>query len=87
MPEEYLREHPDGYKYSTFKRAVRRQKYHVRVVGHVDHLAGDQMYIDYAGDKLEIVDAVRRCGLCWSAVQTMLVGGARCAIPGCKPAG
>ena len=57
LHEEYLREHPDGYKYSTFKRAVRRQKYHVRVVGHVDHLAGDQMYIDYAGDKLEIVDA------------------------------
>ena len=57
LHDEYLREHPDGYKYSTFKRAVRRQKYHVRVVGHVDHLAGDQMYIDYAGDKLEIVDA------------------------------
>ena len=45
------------YKYSTFKRAVRRQKYHVRVVGHVEHLAGGQMYIDYAGDKLDIVDA------------------------------
>ena len=57
LHDEYFREHPDGYKYSTFKRAVRRQKYHVRVVGHVDHLAGDQMYIDYAGDKLEIVDA------------------------------
>ena len=25
-------------------------------VGHVEHLAGDQMYIDYAGDKLEVVD-------------------------------
>ena len=47
LHDEYLREHPDGYKYSNFKRAV----------GHVDHLAGDQMYIDYAGDKLEIVDA------------------------------
>lgn len=57
LHEEYLREHPDGYKYSTFKRAVRRQKYHVRVVGHVEHLAGGQMYIDYAGDKLDIVDA------------------------------
>jgi transposase len=58
LHEEYLREHPDGYKYSTFKCAVRRQKYHVRVVDHVEHRAGDQMYIDYAGDKLEIVDAV-----------------------------
>ena len=29
-----------------------------RAVGHVEHYAGDQMYIDYAGDKLEVVDAV-----------------------------
>ena len=57
LHDEYLREHPDGYQYSTFKRAVRRQKYQVRAIGHVEHLAGDQMYIDYAGDKLEIVDA------------------------------
>ena len=58
LHEEYLREHPNGYKYSTFKRAVRRQKYHVRVVDHVEHLAGDQMYIDYTSDKLEIMDAM-----------------------------
>ena len=44
LHEEYLREHPDGYKYSTFKCAVRRQKYHVRVVGHVYHLAGDHQF-------------------------------------------
>lgn len=54
---EYLSEHPDGYLYSNFKRAVRQYKYQVRAVGHVEHLAGDQMYIDYAGDKLEVVDA------------------------------
>lgn len=57
LHEEYLREHPDGYQYSNFKRAVRRYKYQSRAVGHVEHMAGDQMYIDYAGDKLEIVDA------------------------------
>lgn len=27
------------------------------VVGHVEHYAGDQMYIDYAGDKLELIDS------------------------------
>ena len=57
LHDEYLREHPDGYLYSAFKRAVRRQRYQVRAIGHVEHLAGDQMYIDYAGDKLEIVDS------------------------------
>ena len=25
-------------------------------VGHVEHYAGDQMYIDFAGDRLEVVD-------------------------------
>lgn len=58
LHEEYLREHPDGYQYSNFKRAIRRYRYQTRAVGHVEHLAGDQMYIDYAGDKLEIIDAV-----------------------------
>ena len=27
------------------------------VVGHFEHYAGDQMYIDFAGDKLEVVDS------------------------------
>lgn len=57
LHEEYLHNHPDGYLYSNFKRAVRRYKYQTKAIGHVEHLAGDQMYIDYAGDKLEIVDA------------------------------
>ena len=57
LHEEYLSERPGGYRYSNFKRAIRRYKYQLKAVGHVEHLAGDQMYIDYAGDKLEIVDA------------------------------
>ena len=57
LHEEYLREHPDGYLYSNFKRAVRQYRYQTKAVGHVEHLAGDQMYIDFAGDKLEVVDA------------------------------
>ena len=56
LHEEYLREHPDGYRYSNFKRAIRTYRYQTRAVGHVEHYAGDQMYVDYAGDRLEIVD-------------------------------
>lgn len=26
------------------------------VVGHIEHYAGDQIYIDFASDKLEIID-------------------------------
>lgn len=57
LHEEYLREHPEGYRYSSFKYAIRCYRFQTRAVGHVEHMAGDQMYIDYAGDKLEIVDA------------------------------
>ena len=33
LHEEYLREHPDGYLYSNFKRAIRQYKYQVREIG------------------------------------------------------
>ncbi len=56
LHEEYRKEHPDGYQYTQFKLAIRAYKCQTRTVGHVEHLAGDQMHIDYAGDKLEIVD-------------------------------
>ena len=56
LHEEYQKAHPDGYQYTQFKQAIRAYKCQIRAVGHVEHLAGDQMYIDYAGDKLEIVD-------------------------------
>ena len=54
--KEYHAEYPDGYQLSSFKRAVRQYKFHVKVVGHVEHYAADQMYIDFAGDRLEVVD-------------------------------
>ena len=56
--EEYHKTHPDGYKHSNFKRLLREYTLEVKAVGHVEHLAGDQMYIDFAGDKPEVVDAV-----------------------------
>lgn len=54
--EEYRSDHPDGFQESAFKRAVRQYRFHTKVVGHVEHYAADQMYIDFAGDKLEVVD-------------------------------
>ena len=55
--EEYIRSHPGGYQRSAFGRYLQRYTLSTRAVGHVEHYAGDQMYIGYAGDKLEIVDA------------------------------
>ena len=56
LHEEYRKGHPDGYQYTPFKLAIRGYECQTRAVGHVEHMAGDQMYIDYAGDKLEVVD-------------------------------
>lgn len=54
--KEYHAEFPDGYHLSSFKRAVRQYKFHIKVIGHVEHYAADQMYIDFAGDRLEVID-------------------------------
>lgn len=54
--EEYAREHPDGYRHASFGIRLRCYMLSTRVIGHVEHYAGDQMYIDFAGDRLEVVD-------------------------------
>lgn len=56
--EEYRATHPDGYQETAFKQAVRQYSLHTKVVGHVEHYAADQMYIDFAGDKLEVVEEI-----------------------------
>ncbi len=35
---------------------IRRYRLETRVIGHVEHYAADQMYIDFAGDRLGIAD-------------------------------
>lgn len=54
--KEYLKTYPDGYKHAQFEALFYRYRLETKAVGHVEHYAGDQMYIDFAGDKLEIVD-------------------------------
>ena len=54
--KEYHTEYPDSYQLSSFKRIIREYRFHIKVVGHVEHYAADQMYIDFAGDRLEVVD-------------------------------
>lgn len=40
--KEYHAEYPDGLQLSSFKRAVRQYKFHIKAVGHVEHYAADQ---------------------------------------------
>jgi transposase/putative transposon-encoded protein len=54
--EEYRRDHPDGYRSSSFGRYIQHYRVISRPIGHVEHYAADQMYIDFAGDRLQVVD-------------------------------
>ena len=54
--EEYIKKHPDGFRVSQFKQYFNTWKAQVNPVMHMEHKVGDKMYVDYAGDKLSIVD-------------------------------
>ena len=54
--EEYRANRPDGYGHASFGLYIQRYRLVSRPVGHVEHYAADQMYIDFAGDRLRIVD-------------------------------
>jgi len=54
--QKYIIAHPDGYRLSQFKEYYSRWNKKVNSSMHIEHKAGDKMYIDYAGQKLEIVD-------------------------------
>ena len=45
--EEYSREHPDGFRHASFGIYIQRYRLVSRAVGHVEHYAGDHMYIDF----------------------------------------
>ena len=52
--KEYLERYPDGYSRSSFNNAIHTYLQLARPVMHVEHKAGDKMYIDFAGSKLKV---------------------------------
>jgi len=54
--KEYQKEYPDGYSYSQFCYHFQVWCNASKVTMHIEHKAGDKMFVDYAGDKLVIVD-------------------------------
>jgi len=53
---EYKNKHADGYSYSLFCTEYQLWQEQHGVVMHFEHKAGDKLYVDYTGKKLEIVD-------------------------------
>jgi transposase len=53
--ERYIAMHSDGYKVSQFKYHYQQWLRRSKPVMHIEHIAGDKMFIDFAGEKLHIV--------------------------------
>ena len=56
MWDEYIKKHPDGLKSTQFCEHYQRWSKKVNPVMHMNHKAGDKMFIDYAGKTLQLVD-------------------------------
>ncbi|MET3029331.1 IS21 family transposase, partial [Flavobacterium sp. UW10123] len=54
--ERYIETHPDGLRVTQFRNRFRDWSNKVNPVMHMNHKAGDKMYVDYAGKTLSIID-------------------------------
>lgn len=54
--EEYLKKHADGYRFTSFCFYLTRWLNHSKPVMHIEHKAGDKMFIDFAGEKMHLID-------------------------------
>jgi len=54
--KEYRKKHPEGFHYSQFCYHFQMWRNASEVTMHMKHKAGDKMFVDYAGQKLSIVD-------------------------------
>lgn len=54
--EEYFKQHPEGYRITQFYNHFKAYRRRVSPSMHMDHKAGDKMYVDFTGVKLNIVD-------------------------------
>jgi transposase len=54
--ESYVKEFPDGFQYTQFCFYYNQWKNRVNPVMHLDHKAGDKLFVDFAGQKLTIVE-------------------------------
>ena len=54
--QEYIEKHPDGYSHSQFGHHFKLWRDRVKSSGKLDHKAAEQLYVDFTGKKLEIVD-------------------------------
>ena len=72
--EQYANEHPDAYQYSQFCRHFHRWRAADEVTMHIDYRGGEAMLVDWAGDKLRVING--RSGEPWELEQFVAILGA-----------
>jgi transposase len=72
--ERYIQEHPGGYQYSQYCLNFHRWRKDPAVVMHIEHKAGEEMFVDWAGDKLEVINGTT--GQPWVVEQFVAILGA-----------
>src|SRR3981189_1289772 len=55
--EEHRAAHPEGYGYSRFCELYRAWEARLSPTMRQSHVAGERMFVDYAGTTLEVIDA------------------------------
>ena len=55
--QEYKEQHPDGYQYSWFCHSYRDWAARLDVVMRHEHRAGEKLFVDYAGQTVDVIDA------------------------------
>lgn len=58
LHHEYLEKHPEGYRYTQFCERYREWLKRRGQTMRQEHLAGEKLFVDYAGKKPSIVDAI-----------------------------
>ena len=53
--DEYIEQHPDGYRYSRFCELYRGWEARLSVTMRQTHAGGDKLFVDYAGDTVPVV--------------------------------
>ena len=54
--EEYIEENPNGYSRARFFKHFNRWRKSCELTMHIDHKAGDKMFVDFTGKKLYLTD-------------------------------
>jgi transposase len=53
--DEYIEQHPDGFRYSRFCELYRAWEGKLPVIMRQTHLGGEKLFVDYAGDPVPVI--------------------------------